>query len=314
MKVEYIEETSVRKSLAFEIEPEVVETGDRDPRQALREAGEDPRLPAGQDPGRGHQEALPRPGAGGRRRDARQQASSSTSSRAAACGRWPRPRSTDLKIDENQPLTFRAVFETLPLVELPEYKGLEVKARDAEGRGRGRGQGGRPAARGGRALRSRRGPAARARATSPSSTWPTPGTTARGKQRRERAGRGRRRGQPQGPQRRPWSGMAPGETQDGAHRLRRGPRAAEGLAGRTVDYTLTLKGVKNKVVPAADDEFAKDLGRVRQPGTSCATRCAQQPGRGRAAQGRPRGQGRARRGPGRSAPASRCRRRWSSAT
>ena len=30
------------------------------------------------------------------------------------------PRVTDLKIDEGQPLTFRAVFETLPLVELPE--------------------------------------------------------------------------------------------------------------------------------------------------------------------------------------------------
>jgi trigger factor len=32
------------------------------------------------------------------------------------------------------------------------------------------------------------------------------------------------------------------------------------LKGKTVDYTVTLKAVKTKVVPAADDEFAKDLG------------------------------------------------------
>jgi trigger factor len=32
------------------------------------------------------------------------------------------------------------------------------------------------------------------------------------------------------------------------------------LAGKTFRYALTLKGLKEKVVPAADDEFAKDLG------------------------------------------------------
>ena len=32
------------------------------------------------------------------------------------------------------------------------------------------------------------------------------------------------------------------------------------LAGTTVDYAVTLKGIKTKVVPALDDEFAKDLG------------------------------------------------------
>ena len=32
------------------------------------------------------------------------------------------------------------------------------------------------------------------------------------------------------------------------------------LAGGTVDYTVTLKDVKQRVVPALDDEFAKDLG------------------------------------------------------
>jgi trigger factor len=32
------------------------------------------------------------------------------------------------------------------------------------------------------------------------------------------------------------------------------------LAGGTVDYTVTLKEIKQRVVPALDDEFAKDLG------------------------------------------------------
>ena len=32
------------------------------------------------------------------------------------------------------------------------------------------------------------------------------------------------------------------------------------LAGTTVNYAVTLKGIKTKVVPALDDEFAKDLG------------------------------------------------------
>jgi trigger factor len=32
------------------------------------------------------------------------------------------------------------------------------------------------------------------------------------------------------------------------------------LAGTTVHYTVTLKGIKTRVVPALDDEFAKDLG------------------------------------------------------
>jgi trigger factor len=39
-----------------------------------------------------------------------------------------------------------------------------------------------------------------------------------------------------------------------------GPEAAPAVAGKTVRYTLNVKGIKDKVVPAADDEFAKDLG------------------------------------------------------
>jgi len=36
--------------------------------------------------------------------------------------------------------------------------------------------------------------------------------------------------------------------------------AATELAGKSVEYTVAVKGVKQRVVPALDDEFAKDLG------------------------------------------------------
>ena len=36
--------------------------------------------------------------------------------------------------------------------------------------------------------------------------------------------------------------------------------AVQELAGTSVDYTVTVKGLKQRVVPALDDEFAKDLG------------------------------------------------------
>ena len=50
------------------------------------------------------------------------------------------PKVSDLKIDEGQPMTFRAVFETLPLVDVPEYRGLAVRLARGEGRGRRRGR------------------------------------------------------------------------------------------------------------------------------------------------------------------------------
>ena len=68
--------------------------------------------------------------------------------------------------------------------------------------------------------------------------------------------------------------MSPGETQ--GRRRRPTPRTtrSRALAGKTVRYTVTLKGVKKKVVPAADDEFAKDLGDFDEPRRRCATTSA----------------------------------------
>jgi len=54
-------------------------------------------------------------------------------------------------------------------------------------------------------------------------------------------------------------GMAPGETRV-AHVVVEPAQQAPPKAERAVDYKVTLKDTKKKVVPALDDEFAKDLG------------------------------------------------------
>jgi len=54
-------------------------------------------------------------------------------------------------------------------------------------------------------------------------------------------------------------GMTPGETRQFRLTYPNDHGVAE-LAGSTVDYTVTLKEIKRRVVPALDDEFAKDLG------------------------------------------------------
>jgi trigger factor len=54
-------------------------------------------------------------------------------------------------------------------------------------------------------------------------------------------------------------GMAPGETKT-IRLVQEEAQASPPRAERAVEYTVTLKAVKTKVVPAADDEFAKDLG------------------------------------------------------
>jgi len=131
LKVEYVEETSVRKSLIFEIEPEVVE---KEIETRARDYARKVKLP-GFRPGKVPPEVVKR-----RFREAvLGDAAESIVNRVVFDeleGRGLRPLASpkveDLKIDENQPMTFRAVFETLPLVEVPEYRGLEVKAKRAE--------------------------------------------------------------------------------------------------------------------------------------------------------------------------------------
>jgi trigger factor len=54
-------------------------------------------------------------------------------------------------------------------------------------------------------------------------------------------------------------GMSPGETKD-VRLVYASDHPSKGLAGQTRDYTMTMKAVKTRVLPALDDEFAKDLG------------------------------------------------------
>jgi len=128
VKVEYIEETAVRKALAFEIEPEVV---GKEIEARVKEYARRAKLP-GFRPGKIPLEVI--------RKRFRDQVLGDVAESIVNRvvfeeleGRGLRPlaspRVTDLKINENQPMTFRAVFETLPIIEVPEYKGLSAKVR-----------------------------------------------------------------------------------------------------------------------------------------------------------------------------------------
>jgi trigger factor len=55
------------------------------------------------------------------------------------------------------------------------------------------------------------------------------------------------------------AGMAPGEVRQ-IRVVQEEAQVSPPKAERAVEYTVTLKAVKKKVVPAADDDFAKDLG------------------------------------------------------
>ncbi len=131
MKVEYAEETSVRKSLAFEIEPEVV---DREIEERARQYARNVKLPGfrkGKIPGdvvrkRFRSQIL--------EEVAEKLVNKVVFEEIEGRGLKPvsNPKVVELKIDESQPLTFRAIFETLPIVELPEWRGLSVKQRQAQ--------------------------------------------------------------------------------------------------------------------------------------------------------------------------------------
>ena len=256
MKVEYAEETSVRKSLAFEIEAEVV---DREIAARAQHYARRVKMP-GFRPGKIPAEVI--------RQRFRQQVLEDVAEKLVNQvvheeleGRGLRPlatpRVTDLKIDEGQPLTFRAVFETLPFVELPEYKGLEVKARRAEVEeqdverevARLREEAarfdpveGRPAEKGDYAVLDliRRAPGEKP-------------------QHDENVVVEVGAAENHDDFNAALVGMGPGETRD-VHLAHASDPPSKGPAGPARDYTITLKAVKTRVLPALDDEFAKDLG------------------------------------------------------
>jgi trigger factor len=257
LKVEYAEESSVKKSLSFEIEPEVVdkEIAERSKHYASRV-----KLP-GFRPGKVPAHVI--------RQRFRQQVLEDVAEklvnkhvRDELEGRGLRPvatpRVTELKIDENQPLTFKAEFEVLPLVDLPDYKGLPVKARapkvgdeDVD-----------------KEVDRLREEAARYDAVEPRPVREGDFVVLDVVFTKEDGTQGKRDenvlvevGAKDNHKdlNAALTGMEPGQTKDVT--LTYGEdHESESLRGKTVAYNVTLKAVKTKVVPAADDEFAKDLG------------------------------------------------------
>ena len=256
MKVDFVEESAVRKALVFQIEPEVVqteiETSAREYSRRIRLPGFRPgKIPPEVVKKRFHSEILGEAAERIVNRVVFEELEGRGLKPVAA------PQVKDLSIEEGRPMAFRAVFETLPIVEVPEWKGLRVTARgpsvtdeDLEREldrlrdeaARFEPVEGRPAQRGDHVLLDL--------------AW-----------RPVEGGKGGRDdnalieiGNPGNHEdmNRGLEGMTAGETRQ--IDVSWAADAAPAVAGKTVRYTVTLKGIKRKVVPEADDEFAKDLG------------------------------------------------------
>ena len=257
MKVEFVEETSVRKALSFEVEAErVQEEIDKRARELARKV----KLP-GFRPGKTPLEVIKKRF----RDDIHGEAAEAIVNKVVFDeleGRGLRPlappKVEEVRLEEGQPLTFKAVFETLPIIELPDWRGLEVKVKgpsvsdeDVD-----------------RELARLREEAARfepVEESRPSQqgdfvlldvTWrPLDGGKGGHDDNAllEIGNPGNHEAMNAG-----LAGMNVGETKE--IEVVWGEDASPSLAGKTVRYTVVLKGLKKKLVPGADDEFAKDLG------------------------------------------------------
>jgi trigger factor len=258
LKVDYVEETSVRKALAFEVEPEVVE---KEIDSCAREYARKVRLPgfrAGKVPARVVRQRF--------RKAILDEAAENIVNRVVfdeirGRGLKPvaQPRVTDLEIEEQKPFRFRAVFETLPLIDLPEWRGLEAKdaapepvdealaaelKRLQEEAAQYEPVEDRPLEKGDHALldavrRPDRGDEQRNEdAVLEVGSEDNPPEVNEG-----------------------LVGMTLGETRSVRVEPPAPPEGEQADEDRPgAEYTLTLKEIKRKVLPALDDEFAKDLG------------------------------------------------------
>ena len=238
MKVDYVEESSVRKALAFEVEPEQVQQ-EIDAR--AKELARRVKIP-GFRPGKVPLDVIKK-----RFKDeilgeaAEAIVNKVVFDELDGRGLKPLapPRVEEVKLEEGQPMSFKAVFETLPLVELPDWKGLRVSAsgpkvsdedvqKEIDRL---------------REEAARYDPVDEERATQAGDfvlldlVW------------------------------QPKDGGKGGRDENALIEVGNAGNhpdmnaGLEGLkAGKTVRYTVTLKGIKKKVVPERDDEFAKDLG------------------------------------------------------
>jgi trigger factor len=257
VKVDYIEESPVRKALTFEVEPERVQQ-EIDTR--ARELARKVKLP-GFRPGKVPVEVVKR-----RFKDeilgeaAEAIVNKVVFDELDGRGLKPlaAPKVEEVKLEEGQPMTFKAVFETLPLVELPDWKGLRVTAKgpsvadedvDKEVDRL-------------REEAARYDPVDEARPTQAGDyvlldlTWKPLDGGKGGHDENALIEVGNSGNHPD--MNKGLEGLSVGETRD--IEVAWGADAAPAIANKTVRYTVTLKGLKKKVVPAADDEFAKDLG------------------------------------------------------
>ena len=259
MKVDYIEESAIKKALAFEVEPERVQQ-EIDTR--ARELARKVKLP-GFRPGKVPIEVVKR-----RFKDeilgeaAEAIVNKVVFDELDGRGLKPLapPKLEEVKLEEGQPMSFRAVFETLPLVELPDWRGLRVTAKgpnvadeDVE-----------------KEIDRLREEAARYDPVDePRPTlagdyvlldlvWKPLDGGKGGHDENALIEIGNTGNHPD--MNKGLEGLSQGETR--TIEVAWGEDAAPQIAGKTVRYTVTLKGLKKKVVPAKDDEFAKDLGEL----------------------------------------------------
>jgi trigger factor len=256
LKVDYLEESSVKKALAFEVDPDTVQH-EIDAR--ARELARRVKLP-GFRPGKVPLEVVKK-----RFRDeilgeaAEAIVNKVVFDELDGRGLKPLapPKVEEVKLEEGQPMSFKAVFETLPLVELPDWKGLRVTAR-------GPTVGDEDVLKEIDRLReeaARYDPVEEERATRSGDfvlldlLWkPEGGKGGRDENALIEIGNaGNHKDMNAG-----LEGLRVGETKEIS--VAWGEDAAPAVAGKTVRYTVTLKGIKRKVVPERDDEFAKDLG------------------------------------------------------
>ncbi len=256
MKVDYIEETSVRKALAFEVDKELVQAEiDRRAKELAKKA----RLP-GFRPGKTPPAVV------------KNRFKSEIFSETAEAlvnkivfdeleGRGLKPLAApqveELKIEEGEPMTFRAVFEILPLIELPDWKGLRVSVKGAsvsdedvdkqldrlrEEAARFDPVEDRPARKGDHVVVDL--------------VWTPSDGGKGGSDENALIEIGHEGNHPD--MNEAFLDMAVGDKKE--LDVTWGPDAAPAVAGKTVHYAATVKGIKDKIVPKADDEFAKDLG------------------------------------------------------
>ena len=256
MKVEYIEETAVRKALSFEIENEVVEKEIED---KARDLARKARIP-GFRPGKIPADVIKKRFRGQVLEDVAEAIVNRVVFQELE-GRGLRPiampKVENLKIEENQPMTFRAVFETLPLLEAPAWRGLRAEAKRQavtdeavereveqlrEAAARYEPIEGREAQEGDYVVLDL--------------AWKPQEGGKGGRDENALIEVGSKDNHPDfnaG-----LLGMAVGETRQ-VKATYGADHPSPTLAGRTVVYTVTLKALKSRALPAEDDEFAKDL-------------------------------------------------------